>query len=148
MQELQMYPHRFCKWHIDAVFLGSLLCIPVQGHCVTVWCNPSMNASSQRRMSEREWWWWKLCQWFTWLLCRFTSCTLPTFTVSGVSQSVFLGGFDYVYTVLTVMYPCVCWEQPILFHFQSHLIWLGLVWIYYLFRLNSRRSSRSWTETT
>lgn len=59
------------------VFWGSLLCIPVQSHCVTVWCNPSMNASSQRRMSAREEGGGKLCQWFTWLLCRFTSRTSP-----------------------------------------------------------------------
>jgi len=75
-------------------FEGGLSSIPVQSHCVTVWCNPSMNASSLRRMSKR---WrerecWKVCQWFTWLLCGFTSCASPHVHGLRCSTQYFSGG--------------------------------------------------------
>lgn len=82
---------------------GPLLCLPVQTHCVTVWCNPSMNAAPQRRMSrqQRERWW-KLCQWFTWLLCRFTSCTVSCFHDHRCFAACVSARL-----VHTVLYPCM-----------------------------------------
>lgn len=106
-------------------FLGSRLCIPAQSYCVTAWCNPSVNASSQRRMSKTEWWW-KLCQWFTWLLCRFTSCTSPHIHVLRCFTKWASGGLCIFLAFCVHIYMCVRGGSS---QFYFYFIWLHAAWI-------------------